>query len=108
MQLKTILNRVQKHKSFLYGKVRWRETDNDRLELEVAIYPRANGRPKCSGCQRPRPGHDTLPTRRFEFVPLWGIAVFFHYALRRVNGPTCGLVVEAVPWATGKRRLTDT
>jgi len=108
MQLKTILNRVQKHKSFLYGKVRWRETDNDRLELEVAIYPRANGRPKCSGCQRPRPGYDTLPTRRFEFVPLWGIAVFFHYALRRVNCPTCGILVEVVPWATGKRRLTDT
>ncbi len=37
MQLKTILNRVQKHKSFLYDKVRWRETDTDRLELEVEI-----------------------------------------------------------------------
>lgn len=108
MQLKTILNRVQKHKSFLYGKVRWCETDNDRLELEVEIYPRANGRPKCSGCQRPRPGYDTLPTRRFEFVPLWGIAVFFRYALRRVNCPQCGILVEVVPWATGKRHLTDT
>lgn len=106
MQLKTILNRVQKHQSFVYGHARWGEIDG-RLSLEVEIHPRANGRAKCSGCQRPRPGYDTLPARRFEFVPLWGIAVFFVYALRRVACPVCGIHVETVPWATGKRRITD-
>ncbi|MER3423868.1 MAG: hypothetical protein C4293_12180 [Nitrospiraceae bacterium] len=35
--------------------------------------------------------------RRFEFVPLWGIPVFFLYAMRRVACRTCGVRVEAVP-----------
>ena len=44
----------------------------------------------------------------FEFVPLWNIAVFFAYALRRVNCPRCGVKVESVPWADGKNTLTKT
>jgi len=44
--------------------------------------------------------------RRFQFVPLWGIVVFFVYARRRVDCPTCGVTVERVPWARGKSRLT--
>jgi hypothetical protein len=31
MQLKTILNRVQKFKSFVYGDVRWEEGDGERV-----------------------------------------------------------------------------
>lgn len=101
MQLKTILNRVEKHKSFVYGKVTWVEA-GDRAALEVAVAPRANGRPVCSGCERPRPGYDRLPPRRFEFVPLWGIAVYLVYAMRRVDCPECGVKVERVPWGNGK------
>ena len=40
--------------------------------------------------------------RRFEFVPLWGIAFVLVYAMRRVQCPRCGVTVEAVPWADGK------
>jgi hypothetical protein len=40
--------------------------------------------------------------------PLWNIAVFFAYALRRVNCPRCGVKVERVPWAEGKNTLTRT
>jgi transposase len=105
MQLKTILNRVERHKSFVYGEPRWAD-DALRLTLEVPIEPRANGRPICSGCGKARPGYDRLAPRRFEFVPLWQIAVVFVYALRRVDCPTCGVVVEGVPWAVGKSRLT--
>jgi transposase len=105
MQLKRILNRVQKYKSFVYEEVVWGE-DGERASLRVSIRPRAHTRPVCSGCQRARPGYDTLPARDFEFVPLWGIAVFFVYALRRVNCKRCGVKVEAVPWATGKHTLT--
>src|SRR5215470_5015339 len=105
MQLKSILNRVQKHKSFVYEEVEWGR-DGERASLRVSIRPRAHTRPVCSGCKRARPGYDTLPTRDFEFVPLWGIAVFFVYALRRVNCKRCGVKVEAVPWATGKHTLT--
>jgi hypothetical protein len=98
MQLQTILNRVQRYKSFVYRQARFRDSD-DGLALDVAVQPRANGRPICSGCGRHRPGYDRLPARRFQFVPLWGIAVFFVYALRRVDCPRCGIKVERVPWA---------
>ena len=106
MQLKTILNRVERYKSFVYGEPRW--TDDARSTIEVPIEPRANGRPICSGCGKPRPGYDRLQPRRFEFVPLWQIAVVFVYALRRVDCPCCGVVAERVPWSTGKSRLTIT
>jgi transposase len=107
MQIKTILNRIQKQPGFVYGasrliQARW------RWELEVELRPRARRRPICSRCQGPGPGYDTLAPRRFEFVPVWGIAVFFVYAMRRVACRTCGVRVEAVPWAEGKHQLTTT
>jgi len=105
MQLKTILNRVEPFKSFMYGKAKWVE-GTERPTIEVEIRARKNGRPICSGCSRPGPGYDRLPQRRFEFVPLWGIAVYFVYAMRRVNCPSCGVTVEGVPWAEGKCHLT--
>jgi transposase len=105
MQLQTILNRVQRYKSFVYRQARFRDRD-DGLALDVTVQPRANGRPICSGCGRHRPGYDRLPARRFQFVPLWGIAVFFVYALRRVDCPRCGIKVERVPWASGKEQVT--
>ena len=106
MQVKTILNRTQRHQSFVYGAVHL--VHGARLALEVEVRPRANARAKCSSCGRPGPGYDRLPTRRFEFVPLWGIAVFLVYAMRRVACPSCGVKVETVPWATGKHQITDT
>ena len=106
MQLKTILNRVENFKSFVYGKVRW--VDAEEPTIEVQIEARRNGRPICSGCQQPAPGYDRLPERRFEFVPLWGIAVYFVYAMRRVECPACGVKVEQVPWCDGKNHLTTT
>ncbi len=105
MQLNTILNRVEPFKSFVYGKASWAE-GTERPTLEVEVHARKNGRAICSGCGRPRPGYDRLPERRFEFVPFWGIAVFFRYALRRVDCPACGVTAERVPWAVGKSHLT--
>ncbi|MGE5754299.1 MAG: ISL3 family transposase [Planctomycetaceae bacterium] len=105
MLLKTILNRVAPQKSFIYGKVTL-ASDGGRLALEVDIKPRRNSLPICSGCHRKRPGYDRLPVRRFEFVPLWQIAVSFVYTMRRVDCPKCGVVVEEVPWGDGKNHLT--
>lgn len=39
-------------------------------------------------------------------MPLWNIAVFFVYAMRRVECPRCGVKVEQVPWGDGKSSLT--
>ena len=107
MLLKTILNRVEPHKSFVYGKVEWVENAAEPT-LEVEVEPRKNGRAICSGCSETRPGYDRLPPRRFEFVPLWGISVLLVYAMRRVDCPECGVTVERVPWAEGKEHLTTT
>src|SRR5436190_11613609 len=107
MQLQTILNRVEKYKSFVYGEIHFREAGG-RLELEVRVRSRANSRPICSGCGKKGPGYDRLAARQFEFVPLWGIAVFFVYGLRRVECPTCGVTAEAVPWCQGKQTHTRT
>lgn len=106
MQLTTILNHVEKHKSFVYGKATW--TGPDRSAMEVPVRPRRGSRPVCSGCHRRGPGYDRLKPRRFEFVPLWGLAVFFVYAMRRVACPQCGVTVEEVPWGDGECRLTKT
>jgi len=108
MQVKTILNRIQKHRSFVYDTIRLLEDEVGRLILEVEIRARANSRPRCSECGQPGPGYDTLKPRRFEFVPLWGIQVFFVYAMRRVDCVRCGVRVETVPWAEGKSHLTKT
>ncbi|MGA9131045.1 MAG: ISL3 family transposase [Candidatus Sulfotelmatobacter sp.] len=105
MQLKSILNRVERYKPFVYGKVQWVEKA-PRPTIEVQIVPRAKSRPICSSCGRKGPGYDRLPPRRFEFVPLWQIAVFFVYAMRRVDCPRCGVTVEQVPWGEGKCTLT--
>lgn len=107
MQLKTILNRIEPCKSFVYKKARWAD-GAARPTIEFLVEARRNGRPICSGCGQVRPGYDRLPPRRFEFVPLWGIAVVFVYAMRRVDCPACGVKVERVPWCDGKNHLTTT
>jgi transposase len=108
MQLQTILNRVQRHKSFLYKQAVLVETKGGPA-LEVEIQPRSNSRPFCSGCGQAGPGYDReAKQRRFQFVPLWGMAVIFLYAMRRVNCPRCGVKVERIPWAEGKNHLTTT
>lgn len=107
MLLKSILNQVQRHQGFVYGATRLIKRST-QLVLEIEILPRTGSKPICSECGSPGPGYDTLVPRKFEFVPLWGIVVFFLYAMRRVNCRSCGIKVERVPWAVGKNHLTTT
>jgi len=107
MRLQTILNRVERHKSFVYGAARW-ESGSEGQRLVIPVRPRKGSRPICAGCGRRCAGYDRLAARRFEYVPLWGLLVFFEYRMRRVNCPACGVTVERVPWGDGKNRLTMT
>lgn len=107
MRIQTILNRVEKFKSFVYGDATLEEHDGAPA-LVVQIEPRKNSRPFCSGCGRRGRAYDRLQERRFEFVPLWGILVFFAYRMRRVDCKRCGVTVEMVPWCDGKNQLTTT
>jgi transposase len=107
MRIQTILNRVEKFKSFVYGKARF-ELAKHGLTLVVQIKPRKNNQPFCSGCARRGRVYDRMEERRFEFVPLWGIIVLLAYRMRRVDCKKCGVTVEMVPWCDGKNQLTTT
>lgn len=107
MQIKTILNRIAKQPGFVYDACKWNEKAGI-LALEITLRPQSNQLAICSGCGERRPGYDSLRQRSFEFVPLWGILVFFLYVRRRVDCPDCGVKVERLPWARGKCHLTTT
>ena len=104
MLVKTILNKLYKFKSFIYGNIKWNKFNN---EIEVDILPRQNSKPICSCCGKPASIHQTEKTpRRFQFVPIWSMTVFFLYHMRRVECKTCGVKIEHIPWADGKHRST--
>ena len=102
MQIQTILNRVEKQKGFVYSKASF----NKKGELEIEVRPRSNSRAICSGCGKKGSTYDHSSIRQFQFVPLWGIAVFLVYSMRRVNCKECGVTTERVPWACGKNQHT--
>ena len=103
MELTTILNHCHHHRGFVYQHARF---SPDKKTIEVNLRPRQGKAAVCSGCHRRAPGYDHLPERRFEFIPLWGILVFFLYQMRRVHCRKCGVVVEEVPWSDGKHQST--
>jgi transposase len=106
MQLKVILNHVAKQPGFVFDAVELVDGAADRCAIHVTLRERKGSRAVCSGCGQKRPGYDRLQERRFQFVPLWNIPVWFLYAPRRVDCPRCGVVVELLPWALGKSPLT--
>jgi transposase len=103
MELITILNHCHRSPGFVYQGAKF---STDKKSIEVRIRPRSGSLPICSGCHERRPGYDHLDERRFEFIPVWGFLVFFLYRMRRVNCGPCGVVVEEVPWGSGKHHLT--
>lgn len=105
MLVKTILNRIQRFKGFVYVSVHLEEQPHERIV--VAIAPRRGSRGRCSVCGRRCAGYDHLEVREFGFVPLWNIDVTFRYRPRRLSCPAHGVVVEHMPWATGKSSLSN-
>jgi transposase len=104
MRLITILNRCHHLAGFVCEGAK--QPDRGQNTIEVKVRPRKGSAAICSGCHGEAPGYDRMRERRFEFIPIWGYAVFLVYAMRRVNCPSCGVVVEEVPWASGKHQLT--
>ncbi|MGA2174845.1 MAG: hypothetical protein ABSH38_07675 [Verrucomicrobiota bacterium] len=98
LQVKTLLNAVQHFVGFVYDDIRLlRDRKGRPRQIQITLQPKAGIRAKCSHCLQPAPGYDQLPQRSWLFVPLWGIMTCFLYAARRVNCPTCGVVIEHVP-----------
>jgi transposase len=107
LQLQTVLNHVHPLKSFVYADVRL-QTIEGKIggTIEARVAPRKNGHARCGICNQPGATYDHQHERRFDFVPLWGLLVFLLYAPRRVDCGTCGVHVEAMPWAMGKSSMT--
>ena len=104
MLLLTILNQCHRFPGFVYQAAKF---SPNKKAIEVRVRPRRGSAVACSGCHEPGPGYDHLGERRFEFIPLWGFLVFFLYRMRRVDCRQCGAVmVEEVPWGSGKHHLT--
>jgi len=110
MLLKTLLNRVHPVKGFVYDKdaLVADPTQPNGVGIEAHLRARKGSAGVCSGCGQRGPTYDTQPERRFDFVPLWGIAVVLVYALRRIDCRQCGVKIETVPWAApgGKSPMT--
>ena len=101
--LARLLNACHHFPGFVYGAVRLVEATST---IEVDVRPRRGSKPYCSCCGKAAAGYDLLPTRRFEFIPIWGYVVMLLYAMRRVQCRDCGVKVESVSWAMGKHSLT--
>lgn len=102
LTVKTLLRQVQDFAGFVIKSVRQSLKGQDS-RIDVALDPDPRRKPRCSCCDRPGRKHDVLSEREWQFVPLWNIAVFLHYAPRRVICPRTGKpTVEAMPWNRGK------
>jgi transposase len=100
------LNRIQRFVGFVYEEVQMYCHEGRPEWIDIVLQPHGGIRGRCSQCQRPAPGYDRLPERRWSFVPLWGIPTYFCYAPRRVECSQHGVVVEHIPWSDGKRPMT--
>ncbi len=105
MLIKTLLNKVERFKSFVYGSVCVMLVGGTEA-LVIDIEPRRNSRPICPECCKPGTVYDHQPQRLYEYLPVWSFKVYFRYAPRRVKCPEHGVKVEALPWAYGKERTT--
>jgi transposase len=103
MRLISILNSCYRFTGFVNVSARVIE---ETKTIEIEVRSRTGSKGKCSVCHKPAPTYDHLTVRRFEFVPMWGFAVFLLYLMRRVSCPTCGVKVEEVPWGCGKHQMT--
>ena len=106
MRIITLLNKCYYFKSFVYKKD-YITIINKKEAYVVDIVARKNSRALCSKCKTDCSIYDHQKNYRlFEFVPLWGIKVYFKYVMRRVSCKKCGVRVEQIPWADGKNHLT--
>ena len=105
MLVKTVLNSLEKFKSFVYGKCLWKEISGEKA-LVIDVSARKSSKGRCISCNKSYPTYDTQAKRYYQYVPLWGGNVYFRYAPRRVNCDIHGIHVERVPWAEGKEHLT--
>ena len=105
MLIKTLLNKTERYKSFVYSAVCIMLVGGSDA-LVIDIVPRRNSRPRCPECSKRCTVYDRQPERFFEYLPVWSFKSYFRYAPRRVKCPEHGVKVELLPWSYGKERMT--
>lgn len=70
--------------------------------MQVHLVPKKGSMGTCSCCGQLAAGYDTLPQRRWQYLPILCFVVWLIYAPRRVNCPRCGVKVERLTWCDGK------
>jgi len=105
MLIKTILNSIEKFKSFVYKKCYWEQLSG-RESLVIELIARKGSQGRCVECGKRGGTYDTQPVRYYQYVPVWNIPVYFRYSPRRIKCRIHGIHVEQVPWASGKEQLT--
>jgi transposase len=102
LTVKTLLRHVQDLAGFVVKSVRGTlDCPKPRIDVELVADPHYKRR--CSCCGKPGRIHDKTSQRIWHFVPLWNIAVYFHYTPHRVICPVRGApTVESMPWSLGK------
>jgi len=70
MLFTTLLNKIEKFKSFVYKKAHLEQIDGEEAII-VEIEPRKNARPVCRVCMKQCGTHATEKPRLFEHVPFW-------------------------------------
>lgn len=74
-------------------------------ELVADVRPRWQ-RPRCPECGAPGTIHQTREPRFWRDLAFGETVTLLRYAARRVDCKSCGVHVEAVPWAAPKSRFT--
>ena len=100
MRATTLLSKILGLKA---TRVRGVSCDDEGLVVEVVPTTRIA---RCSGCLcRVRAVHDRRE-RDWRHLDVGPYRVWLRYALRRVDCPRCGVVVEFVPWAESQSWFT--
>lgn len=106
LNIKTLLNIKENFKGFVFNNSRLVE-ENNKSWIAVEVRARKGSKGQCGQCGHKGPTYDHLPAREFLYVPLWGVAVYLVYSMRRINCKNCdSLKVESVPWSDGKSPIT--
>lgn len=102
MPIKSVLRRTLGIKHHVVKEFR-----EDESGFIVRLDVRKGRRLPCGTCGAMGKVRDRLAGREWRHVPLWGISVRLVYRPARVKCKHCGKIrVEAIPWSTGKSRLT--
>ena len=89
--------------SFL--KVTWLEFRERNRELHLGVKPYKNGC-LCPHCGRRCKILKFLEKRVWRDIVVCGIPVFFHYSPKELLCPTHGRIMEQIPWADYRSRVT--